>query len=106
MAWIYLMLAGLFEVGWAIGLKYSDGFTRLYGSLATLVLMALSIFFLAIAQRSLAIGTAYAVFTGIGACGTAILGMILFEEPADVIRILCLLLILAGILGLRFLSPG
>jgi quaternary ammonium compound-resistance protein SugE len=103
-AWIYLFFAGLFEVGWAIGLKYSEGFTRLWPSVATLGLMALSVVLLAYAAKALPIGTAYAVWTGIGACGTAILGMILFDEPAAALRILCLALIIAGIVGLKLVA--
>ncbi|MBV9522587.1 MAG: quaternary ammonium compound efflux SMR transporter SugE [Alphaproteobacteria bacterium] len=105
MAWLYLAVAGLFEIAWAIGLKYSMGFSRLLASLATLVLMALSVVFLAQAQKTLPIGTAYAVWTGIGACGTAVLGMLLFAEPASLPRLLCLALIIAGIVGLRWLAP-
>ncbi|HZS84776.1 MAG TPA: quaternary ammonium compound efflux SMR transporter SugE [Stellaceae bacterium] len=104
MAWLCLTFAGLFEIGWAIGLKYSDGFSRLYASAATLALMAASVVLLAIAAKSLPIGTAYAVWTGIGACGTAILGMVLFAEPTGALRLLCLALIIAGIVGLKLLT--
>lgn len=106
MAWIYLTLAGIFEIAWAIGLKYSGGFSvaRAQASLATLGAMALSVILLAQAQKTLPIGTAYAVWTGIGACGTAILGMVLFSEPRDAARIFCLVLIVAGIIGLKLLS--
>jgi quaternary ammonium compound-resistance protein SugE len=104
MAWIYLMLAGLFECGWAIGLKYTDGFTRLTPSLLTVAAMAISFWLLSVAMKSIPIGTAYAVWTGIGAVGVAILGMILFGESRDVLRILCLLLIVSGIIGLKLLS--
>lgn len=106
MAWITLVLAGLFEIGWAIGLKYSEGFTRPAATAATLALMAVSVVLLSWAAKTLPIGTAYAVWTGIGACGTAILGMVLFGEPAGALRIFCLALIIAGIVGLKLLSSG
>lgn len=106
MAWITLVLAGLFETGWAIGLKYSEGFTRPAATVATLALMAISVVLLSWAAKVLPIGTAYAVWTGIGACGTAILGMVLFGEPAGALRILCLALIIAGIVGLKLLSSA
>jgi quaternary ammonium compound-resistance protein SugE len=105
MAWFWLLLAGLFEVAWAVGLKESEGWTRLRPSLFTLVTMALSFFFLSLALRALPIGTAYAVWTGIGAIGTALYGIAFFGEPRDLARVLCLLLILAGIGGLKLLSP-
>ena len=95
MAWIYLTVAGLFEIGWAIGLKYTDGFTRLLPSLWTLASMILSIVLLGLALRTLPVGTAYAVWTGIGAVGTAALGIYLFAEPATVARLLCIGLILS-----------
>jgi quaternary ammonium compound-resistance protein SugE len=104
MAWICLVIAGLFEVGWAIGLKYSDGFSRLWPSLWTVLAMALSVVLLGIALRSLPVGTAYAVWTGIGACGTALLGMYLFAEPATVVRRACIALILSGIVGLKLVT--
>ncbi len=104
MHWFLLVLAGLFEVGWAIGLKSSHGFTRLWPSVATLVLMSLSFFLLASALKHLPIGTAYAVWTGIGAVGTALLGIILFGESASPARLACIGLILAGIAGLKLLS--
>ena len=104
MAWIYLTVAGLFEIGWAIGLKYTDGFTRLLPSLWTLVSMIASIVLLGIALKSLPVGTAYAVWTGIGAVGTAALGIYLFAEPATVARLLCIGLILAGIVGLKLVT--
>ena len=106
MAWVYLVLAGLFEIAWAIGLKLSDGLTRPRVALATLAAMAISVVLLAQAQRTLPIGTAYAVWTGIGACGTALLGMALFAEPHDAARLLCLALIIGGIVGLKMLSPS
>jgi quaternary ammonium compound-resistance protein SugE len=101
MAWFYLFLAGLFEVGWAIGLKYSAGFTRLVPTMLTLAAMALSLGLLGLALRTLPIGTAYAVWTGIGAVGTAALGIYLFAEPATAARIACIGLIVAGIVGLK-----
>ena len=104
MAWTYLMIAGLLEIGWAIGLKYTDGFTRLWPSVWTVVSMALSVLLLGLAVRSLPVGTAYAVWTGIGACGTALLGMYLFAEPATVLRLGCIALILCGIGGLKVIS--
>ncbi|WP_294513089.1 quaternary ammonium compound efflux SMR transporter SugE [uncultured Bilophila sp.] len=106
MHWFLLVLAGLFEVGWAIGLKSSHGFTRLWPSVATLVLMSLSFFLLATALKHLPIGTAYAVWTGIGAVGTALLGIILFGESASPARLACIGLILAGIAGLKLLSDA
>ena len=102
MAWLYLFLAGLFEVGWAIGLKYTEGFSRLFPSLFTIAAMALSLALLGLALRDLPVGTAYAVWTGIGAVGTAVLGIYLFNEPATVLRLACIGLIVAGIGGLRF----
>ena len=101
MAWIYLTVAGLFEIGWAIGLKYTDGFTRLLPSLWTLASMILSIVLLGLALRTLPVGTAYAVWTGIGAVGTAALGIYLFAEPATVDRMVCIGLFLSGIIGLK-----
>lgn len=102
MAWLLLTIAGLFEVGWAIGLKYTEGFTRFYPSLATLGAMAVSLLCLSQALKTIPIGTGYAVWTGIGAVGTAILGMVLFKEPRHMARILCIVLIVAGIVGLKF----
>jgi len=104
MAWIYLTVAGLFEIAWAIGLKYTDGFTRLLPSLWTVTSMILSIVLLGLALRTLPVGTAYAVWTGIGAIGTAALGIYLFGEPATVARLLCIGLILAGIVGLKLVT--
>ncbi len=101
MAWTYLFVAGLFEIAWAVGLKYAQGFTRLGPSLWVLGTMALSIFFLAQAVKTLPVGTAYAVWTGIGAAGTAVLGMVLFDEPREALRFVCLGLIVAGIVGLK-----
>lgn len=106
MAWIYLILAGLLEVGWAVGLKYTDGFTKLLPSIVTIAAMIGSFALLSQALRVLPIGTAYAIWTGIGAVGTALLGMVLFGEPRDVARILCILLIIVGILGLKFTTAA
>lgn len=104
MAWIYLTFAGLLEIGWAIGLKYTEGFTRLLPLLWTLTSMILSIVLLGLALKTLPVGTAYAVWTGIGAVGTAALGIYLFAEPATVARLLCIGLILAGIVGLKLVT--
>lgn len=104
MNWIYLIIAGFLEIGWAIGLKYTEGWSKLYPSLITAALMIASFQFLSLALKTLPIGTAYAIWTGIGAVGTAIVGMILFDEPRDFLRILCILLIIAGIAGLKLTS--
>lgn len=101
MAWIYLLLAGLFEVVWAIGLKYTDGFSRLWPSVGTLAAMAVSIVLLAMAVKTLPIGTAYAIWTGIGALGAVALGIVLFGDPATWPRLACVTLILIGIVGLK-----
>ena len=101
MAWVILVLAGLFEIGWAVGLKYSEGFTRLWPSVATLVSMIVSLALLGAALRTLPLGTAYAVWTGIGTVGSVILGMALFGESASVARLLCIGLIVTGIVGLK-----
>lgn len=103
MAWIILFLAGLFEIGWAIGLKYAEGFTRPVPSVLTAVSMVASVVLLGLALRTLPLGTAYAVWTGIGTVGTAILGMLLFGEPAGALRLACIALITAGIVGLKVL---
>jgi len=104
MAWIVLFIAGLFEVAWAIGLKYSNGFTKLWPSVFTIVTMITSMGLLSFSVKSLPIGTAYAIWTGIGAVGTAILGIILFNEPKEFLRIFFIVLIIAGIAGLKFYS--
>lgn len=104
MAWLYLFLAGLFEVGWAIGLKYTEGFSRLIPSLLTVAAMALSLALLGLALKNLPVGTAYAVWTGIGAVGTAALGIILFGEPATALRLASIGLIVAGIVGLKLVT--
>jgi quaternary ammonium compound-resistance protein SugE len=101
MAWTYLVIAGALEIGWAVGLKYTDGFTRLWPSVWTVAAAVLSIVLLEAAVRSVPVGTAYSVWTGIGACGTALLGMYLFAEPATVLRFACIGLIVAGIVGLN-----
>lgn len=106
MAWLLLFLAGLFEIGWAIGLKYSQGFTRLWPSLFTAVSMTISVVLLGLALKSLPVGTAYAVWTGIGTVGTAILAIWLFGEPATALRLVCIGLIVAGIVGLKFVTPA
>jgi quaternary ammonium compound-resistance protein SugE len=104
MAWIVLFVAGLLEVGWAIGLKYTEGFTRLVPSVLTLIAMTASILLLGLALKTLPIGTAYAVWTGIGAVGTAVLGIVLFGDPATVARLGCIGLIVAGIVGLKIVT--
>ncbi|MFC5422477.1 MAG: quaternary ammonium compound-resistance protein SugE [Stutzerimonas stutzeri] len=104
MAWIYLLFAGLFEVGWAIGLKYTQGFTRLIPTLLTVGSMVVSLGLLGLALKTLPLGTAYALWTGIGTIGTATLGIILFGEPATVLRLACIGLIVAGIVGLKLVS--
>ncbi len=104
MAWLILFVAGLLETGWAIGLKYTEGFTKLVPSVLTLATMATSVVLLSIALRTLPVGTGYAVWTGIGAVGTAILGIVLFGEPATAARLACIGLIVAGIAGLKFVS--
>jgi|SRR5690606_7854110 len=103
-AWIILFIAGLFETGWAIGLKYTEGFTRLIPSVLTVLAMAISVFLLGIALRYLPVGTGYAVWVGIGAIGTVILGIILFQDPVSVGRMVSVGLILAGIIGLKLAS--
>jgi quaternary ammonium compound-resistance protein SugE len=104
-AWLVLLVAGLCEIGWAVGLKYTDGFSRLGPSLATVAAMIVSVVLLGWSLKVLPLGTAYAVWTGIGAVGTAILGMILFGESREVARVLCIVLIVAGIVGLKLLTP-
>jgi len=104
MAWFILIIAGLLEVGWAVGLKYTEGFTKLWPSVATAVALIGSMGLLGVALRTLPLGTAYAVWTGIGTIGTAILGILLFDEPATVMRLVCIGLIVAGIVGLKVAS--
>lgn len=105
MAWIVLFLAGLFEVGWTVGLKYSQGFTRFWPSVATVLAMAVSLALLGVALRTLPLGTAYAVWTGVGAIGAVIFGIVLFGEPAHLGRLACVGLIVTGIAGLKLLAP-
>ncbi len=104
MNWFYLIIAGLLEIGWAIGLKYTEGWSKLLPSVLTGLAMLASFYFLSLALKTLPIGTAYAVWTGIGTVGAAVLGMILFNEPRDFARIVCILLIIGGIAGLKLTS--
>jgi len=104
-AWVALLAAGLLEVGWALGLKYSDGLTRFWPTVATVAAIALSFGLMALALRSLPFGTAYAVWTGIGAVGSILVGMLLYSEPTDPVRLVCLTLIVAGMVGLKLNSP-
>ena len=105
MAWIYLFIAGLLEIGWAIGLKHTEGFTKLWPSVGTVLAMVASFTLLAEALKTIPMGTGYAVWTGIGAAGTAVIGMLFLGESRELMRILSLLLIVAGVVGLRFGSP-
>ncbi len=105
MAWLILVAAGLFEVGWAVGLKYTEGFTRPLPTVLTVGAMVVSLGLLGVALRTLPLGTAYAVWTGVGTVGTALLGIWLFREPADLLRLLCIGLIVLGIVGLKLASP-
>ncbi|RST85914.1 quaternary ammonium compound efflux SMR transporter SugE [Aquibium carbonis] len=105
MAWIYLFAAGLFEIGWAIGLKYTQGFSRLVPTVLTLASMAVSLGLLGLALKTLPLGTAYAIWTGIGTVGTVVLGIVLFAEPTEAFRLACIGLIVAGIVGLKIVSP-
>ena len=106
MVWLVLLIAGLFETTWAIGLKYTDGFSRLWPSLGTLAAMAVSVFLLAQTMKTLPVGTAYAIWTGIGAVGAVILGIVLFGEPVTGPRMACLGLIVCGIVGLKLVGAG
>jgi len=105
MAWVYLVVAGFFEIGWATGLKYTEGFTKLWPSLWTAASMALSVWLLAVALKTIPVGTGYAVWTGIGAAGTALAGMVLFGESREIIRVASIAVIMAGILGLKLSTP-
>lgn len=105
MAWVYLVIAGLLEVGWAGAMKYSEGFTRLWPSVATLLLMVSSFALLSQSMKSLPLGTAYGIWTGIGAVGSAVVGILVMGESRDPARLLCILLILAGIVGLKLTTP-
>ena len=102
MAWVYLFIAAVFEIAWALGLKFSDGFTRFWPSVLTVTAMVVSLALLSLAVRTIPVGSGYAVWTGIGAVGTAIFGMVLFAEPATACRIFFLLLIITGVIGLKF----
>lgn len=104
MAWFYLVLAGISEIGWALGMKYTDGFTKPLPTAITLIVMAISVFFLGLAVKTLPLGTAYAVWTGIGTVGTVALGIWLFNEPADLMRLFCIGLVITGIAGLKLIS--
>ena len=106
MAWIVLLLAGLLEIGWSVTLKYSQGMTRPGPSLLTLALLSLSFFLLSVAMKHLPLGTAYAVWTGTGAVGTALMGILLFNEPASALRLACIACIVLGIVGLSLTSPS
>ena len=106
MAWIILVIAGLFEVGWAIGLKYTEGFTRLWPTVWTGLAMIISLWLLGIAMKSLPVGTAYSVWVGVGAVGTVILGIVLLGEPANAARLISVALIIAGIIGLKLATPA
>ena len=106
MAWVILLLAGLMEVGWATGLKYTEGFTRFWPSVGTGAALVVSLGLLGVALRTLPLGTAYPVWTGIGSVGTAILGIMLFREPATAGRLVCIALIVGGIVGLKMLTPA
>ena len=106
LAWGILLIAGLCEVGWAVGMKYTEGFTRLWPSLWTIAGMVASVVLLGWALKALPLGTAYAIWTGIGAVGTALLGIYLFDEPRDTLRLLCIGLIVAGIIGLKLVTPA
>jgi len=103
--WLAVLAAGLFEIGWAFGLKYSDGLTRFWPTFATVIAILASFSLMAFALKSLPFGTAYAIWTGIGAAGSIILGMVIFSEPTDPVRIICLTLIVAGMVGLKLNSP-
>lgn len=105
MAWIILVLAGLFEIGWAIGLKYTEGFTRLWPSVWTVLAMIISLGLLGIAMKSLPVGTAYSVWVGVGAVGTVAFGIVLLEEPMNAARLISVTLIIAGIIGLKLATP-
>jgi quaternary ammonium compound-resistance protein SugE len=106
MAWVSLFIAGLFEIVWAIGLKYTNGFTRIWPTAGTVAAMIVSIAFLEYSLRTLPVGTAYAIWVGIGAFGTAVLGMVLFGESREPLRLFCLSLIVAGVVGLKLATPA
>jgi quaternary ammonium compound-resistance protein SugE len=104
MAWIYLLVAGLFEIGWAIGMKFTNGFSKFWPTVAVIVAMLISVYFLTIAVKTIPVGTAYAVWTGIGIAGTTILGIILFDEPVNVLRVVFISLILLSVIGLKLIA--
>lgn len=104
MSWFILFIAGLFEVVWAVGIKYTEGWTRMWPAVITVLAMAVSFYLLSLALKNIPMGTAYAVWTGIGTIGTVLYGIIFFKEPADLIRIVCILLIISGIAGLKILA--
>lgn len=106
MAWVILVIAGLFEVGWAVGLKYTEGFTKLWPTAWTVLAMIISLWLLGIAMKSLPVGTAYSVWVGVGAVGTVILGIVLLGEPANTARLISVALIIAGIIGLKLATPA
>jgi len=106
MIWFILVVAGLFEIGWAIGLKYTQGFTRLWPTVGTVLAMVISLSLLGLAMKELPVGTAYAIWVGVGAVGTAILGIVLLGEPANALRLLSLAFIIAGIIGLKLATPA
>ena len=106
MAWVILVIAGLFEVGWAVGLKYTEGFTKLWPSAWTALAMIISLWLLGIAMKSLPVGTAYSIWVGVGAVGTVILGIVLLGEPANTARLISVALIIAGIIGLKLATPA
>lgn len=106
MAWVILVTAGLFEVGWAVGLKYTEGFTRLWPTVGTVLAMVVSVWLLGIAMKSLPVGTAYSVWVGVGAVGTVVLGIVLLGEPANAARLISVALIISGIVGLKLASPA
>ena len=104
MHWMYLLIAGIFEISWAVGLKFSHGFSQIIPSIITVVCMILSFYFLALALKNLPLGTAYAIWTGIGTIGTVIFGILLFKEPVTAMRIICIALIISGITGLKLIT--
>ncbi|KAF1692009.1 quaternary ammonium compound-resistance protein SugE [Pseudoxanthomonas jiangsuensis] len=106
MSWIYLLLAGLFEIAFALGLKHTEGFTRLWPSLGTAAAAAVSLYLLTLALRTIPVGTAYAIWTGVGACGVALMGIVLLGESASPARLACIGLIVAGVIGLKLASPA
>ena len=104
MAWVYLLIAGFFEIAWAIGMKFTQGFSRLWPTVGVVVIMVLSVYFLSLATKSIPVGTAYAGWTGIGIAGTSVFGMMIFDESASILRILLILVILVAVVGLKLIS--